>query len=73
MKDEVALVVDPTVIWERDAACLVKAANDKVAKYSCLKSPIKDQFDVKEVQVFRLPVRARGRWTAPNDQVLRAL
>lgn len=73
MKDEVALVMDPTVIWECDAACLVKASNDKVAKYSCLKSQIKNQFDVKEIQVFRLPVRARGGWTAQNDQVLRAL
>ena len=59
-RDEVALVVDPTVVWERDAACLVRAANDKVAKYSCLESQIKEKFDVEEVKVFGQPIGARG-------------
>ena len=72
-RDEVALVVDPTVVWERDAACLVKAAREKVAKYSCLESQIKEKFGSEEVQVFGLPIGARGGWTPQNDQVLRAL
>ena len=59
-RDEVALVVDPTVVWERDAACLVRAANNKVAKYSCLESQIKEKFDVEEVKVFGQPIGARG-------------
>ena len=70
VKDEVALVVDPTVIWESDAACLVKAANDKVAKYSCLESQIRDRFEAKEVRFFGFPIGAR---TPGNGQVLKAL
>ena len=70
VKDEVALVVDPTVIWESDAASLVKAANDKVAKYSCLESQIRDRFEAKEVRFFGFPIGAR---TPGNDQVLKAL
>ena len=54
VKDEIALVVDPTVIWEKDAACLVKAANDKVAKYSCLESQVKERFEAKEVRFWAL-------------------
>ena len=73
VKDEVALVVDPTVIWEKDATCLVKAAHDKVAKYSCLESQIKERFETKEVRFFGLPIGARGGWTPGNDQVLKAL
>ena len=73
VKDEVALVVDPTVIWESDAECLVKAAQAKVAKYSQLVNQIKERFGVTEVQVFGLPIGARGGWTPGNDQVLRAL
>ena len=65
--------MDPTVVWESDAACLVKTANAKVAKYSCLESQIKEQFEVKEVRIFMLLIRARGGWTPGNDQALRAL
>ena len=67
VKDKLALVVDPTVVWESDAACLVKAANAKVAKYSCLESQIKERFEVKEVRVFRLPTGAWGGWTPGNE------
>lgn len=51
--------MDPTVIWESDAACLVKAANAKVAEYSCLESQIRDRFEAKEVRFFGFPIGAR--------------
>ena len=70
VKNEVALVVDPTVIWESDAACLVKAANDKVSKYSCLESQIRDRFEAKKGRFFGFPIGAR---TPGNGQVLKAL
>lgn len=73
VKEEVVLVVDPTVIWERNSACLEKASEAKVTKYGSLQNEIREKFDVKEVQVFGLPVGAGGGWTAQNDTVLRAL
>ena len=73
MKDEMALVVDPPWYGERDAACLVKAAEAKTNKYGCLRSQIQEQFDVKEVRLFGLPVGARGGRTKQNGTVLKAI
>ena len=72
VKDEMALVVDPPWYGERDAACLVKAAEAKTNKYGCLRSQIQEEFDVQEARVFGLPVGARGGRTAQNDTVLKA-
>lgn len=73
VKDEMALVVDPPWYGERDAACLVKAAEAKTNKYGCLRSQIQEQFDVKEVRLFGLPVGARGGRTKQNGTVLKAI
>lgn len=59
VKEEVALLVDPIVIWERNSACLEKASEAKVTKYGSLQNEIREKFDVKEVQVFGRPLNRR--------------
>ena len=59
VKEEVALVVDPIVIWERNSACLEKASEAKVTKYGSLQNETREKFHVKEVQVFGLPLNRR--------------
>ncbi len=73
VKNEQAVIVDPTVIWEKDSKSLDDAATGKEDKYSCIQDQVKDRFEISEVQVFGLPVGARGGWTQRNDRVLKAL
>ncbi len=73
VKDDAAVIVDPTVVWEKNSKSLDDAATGKVEKYKCIRDQVKDRFEVNDVQVFGLPVGARGGWTQHNDRVPKAL
>ena len=73
VKDDAAVIVDTTVVWEKNSKLLDDAATGKEEKYACIQDQVKDRFEINDVKVFGLPVGARGGWTQRNDRILKAL
>ena len=73
------VLVDPTVVMDTKLSALSKANTDKVRKYECLKPQFKNfvstEVDSSTVimDVFGLPIGARGAWFTPNNLILRTL
>lgn len=72
VKDRKAVVVDPTVIFEKGDS-LREANRQKIDKYSGLTPQIKELFGVDEVVVRGLAIGCRGGWHPENDKTLREL
>lgn len=72
VKEGKAIVVDPTVVYEKNQAIL-KANEAKVTKYRHLADTIERKFQVGEVIFKGLAIGARGGWHSANDQTLKLL
>ena len=44
VKDDAAVIVDPTVVWEKNSKLLDDAATGKEEKYACIQDQVKDRF-----------------------------
>ena len=69
VKDNVAHIVDPTVVWDGASANLSKAFREKITKYKPIMDKTLQLTNCQEAKIHPVVVGARGAWPRCNKSI----
>ena len=70
IRDQRAVIIEPTIVYENTPTSLQKGNKVKIQKYRPLSDVIKDEHGDDEVEFYGLAIGARGGWCTQNTKCL---